>query len=417
MDARADRFPLFDSLRAIAALGVLGAHANFYSKTGLGAEGFGAGFLPQLGARLDVGVAVFFLISGFLLYRPFAKARLRGGERPRAAAYAWRRFLRIVPAYWVALALVALWIGETTRVYDSVGDALVFFGFGQIYSAQHLFGGIAQAWTLDVEVAFYAFLPLWAAGMAAVRARAPHDRLRVELIGLALLALAGVAWKVWAVRSVGTSGFTSQPLLMPLPNFLDHFAIGMGLAVLSVWYEGRTGAALPRLLRVVDRHPGVPWLVAAAAFVVVSKGIGLNGGFQELTGFQWMARHSLYAVVAAGLVLPAIFGDPRRGLVRRLLANRVMLYLGLVSYGIFLWHVAVLTQLERWGLGTPTGTPLFDYAIWFVLGALGATAIATASYYLVERPALSLKRLVRGRPVDAGEATAEPAPPAPAAVR
>src|SRR4051812_25429164 len=105
MNVRAERFPLFDSLRAIAALAVLGYHAAY-------AAGMASSDSPLRAytTRLDVGVGVFFPISGFPLSRPFVRARLERKPTPRTGPYAWRRFLRIVPAYWVALTIVALWL-------------------------------------------------------------------------------------------------------------------------------------------------------------------------------------------------------------------------------------------------------------------------------------------------------------------
>src|SRR5258705_9063723 len=106
MDRRPARFPHIDSLRAIAAIAVLGTHAAIFG----GADGPGStsGHYAQ---RLEVGVAIFFVISGFLLYRPFAAARAAGAAPPATGAYAWRRGLRIVPAYWLALTVSALILG------------------------------------------------------------------------------------------------------------------------------------------------------------------------------------------------------------------------------------------------------------------------------------------------------------------
>lgn len=99
------RFPLMDSMRAIAALSVLLTHVGFVS-----AATTSAAYGPYL-ARLGVGVTIFFLLSGFLLYRPFVSARLGERERPRIPDYARRRVLRIIPAYWLALTLLAIWPG------------------------------------------------------------------------------------------------------------------------------------------------------------------------------------------------------------------------------------------------------------------------------------------------------------------
>jgi len=96
--ARPPRFPAFDGLRAIAALTVVAVHTSFI-----------AGLTPRNPAvgrytgRLEIGVAVFFLISGFLLYRPFVVAHLSAAPKPRTGAFWLRRILRIVPAFWLVL--------------------------------------------------------------------------------------------------------------------------------------------------------------------------------------------------------------------------------------------------------------------------------------------------------------------------
>src|SRR5215210_255846 len=181
MNARATRFPLFDSLRAIAALCIFGTHA--YAVLYGGASGP----FSSAAQHLDVGVYIFFAISGFLLYRPFARARLRDEPAPRARAYGWRRLLRIGPAYWVALTVVALWLplGEV----NDLDKAPWLYLFGQSYQWDTAIGGLSQAWSLCVEAGFYVFLPLWALGMRSLRFRDARSRLRAELAGLALLAV------------------------------------------------------------------------------------------------------------------------------------------------------------------------------------------------------------------------------------
>ena len=148
---RSAHFPLFDSLRAIAALSVLLYHVRDYS--GVSAT------VQRYTGHLDMGVTVFFVISGFLLYRPFVHARLRGKPPLATGPYAWRRFLRIVPAYWVALIAAGLLLGNYT-VFGT--HSPYYFGLLQTFRSDTMFGGISQAWTLSVELSFYVFLPLWA---------------------------------------------------------------------------------------------------------------------------------------------------------------------------------------------------------------------------------------------------------------
>jgi len=411
VNARADRFPLFDALRALAALSVLAFHAAFLSRVYTSDS-----FVRPYMSHLDVGVTVFFLISGFLLYRPFVRSRALGERLPFVGAYAWRRFLRIVPAYWVALTLVALWLG-LSYVFTA-RSAPVYYGFGQIYFADRAPGGIGQAWTLCVEITFYAFLPLWALAMRALgRDRDPRRVLRLELAALGLLWLASLGYKIWALTKTAPSDLGSAPYLQPLPNFLDQFAIGMALAVLSVRLE--LDERVPRAVELLRRRDWIPWLGAVVAFWAVSTRIGFTGELlQTVSRRMFLGRHELYTLVALGLVLPAIVAVPGRGLAGRVLATRVLAFLGLVSYGVYLYHFAVLKQVDEW-LGDPMGGPLgVRLVVYGALGALGATLVASLSYYAVERPALRLKRLVRA-PVAAerGEATAEPAPAVPPAGR
>ena len=396
MNARATRFPLFDSLRAIAALAVFGTHAYYVLRNNA------TGWLQPYASRLDVGVYIFFVISGFLLYRPFVRARLRGGDAPGARAYAWRRLLRIGPAYWVALTVIALWLS-----YDYVfepGNAFWFYGFGQSYRPTLAIGGLAQAWSLSVEAAFYVMIPLYALALRSVPVRGERGGLQAELAGLAVLVAIGLGITIYAVESGMVAGrLDAVPLHLTLPSFLHVFAAGMCLAVLSVWYEE---GDLPRWLQPLDRFPGIAWGVAILAFWVVSKQIGITGqDGEEYSTAEWAGKSALYALIGLAVVIPAVFGDQTRGLVRRLLANRILLWIGLVSYSLFLYHLAVITQVDEWDI--PAKGPV----------ALALSlAIAAVSYYVIERPALSLKRLVKdNRRPPPGEAIEEPAPPAPPA--
>jgi peptidoglycan/LPS O-acetylase OafA/YrhL len=393
VNVRAGRFPLFDSLRAIAALSVLCFHAAFFEFVR------SPNALRPYTVHLDVGVSVFFLVSGFLLYRPFVRARLFRVESPHVPAYAWRRFLRIVPAYWVALTVVALWLA-LPGVFTRSGIP-TYYGFLQIYHADTSLGGIGQAWTLCVEITFYAFLPVWALLMRRV-----GGGVRRELVALAVLWLASLGYKLWALDQISPNNLFSGPYLQPLPNFLDQFAVGMALAVLSVGLERME--RLPRPVEILRRHDWIPWVLAAVAFWAVSTQIGFTGRpFESSTRAMFLGRHELYTLVALGLIVPAIVADPGRGVVGRILATRVLTYLGLISYGIYLYHFAVVKQLDDW-ISFP-GPALVRFVLHALLALAGAAVLATISYYVVERPALRLKRLVSPPvPVERGEATAEP---------
>ena len=413
VNARADRLPLVDSLRAIAAISVLLTH----TAVSAGVSGSPSSVLSPYAQRLDVGVAIFFLISGLLLYRPFVRARLAGRPPPTTGPYAWRRFLRIVPAYWVALTVTALWVGTSALqagVFSARG-APFYYLLGQTYSRDTLSGGLTQAWTLTIEVAFYAFIPVYAWVLRRRPATELRRGMRTEAIGLLVLIVISEVWKAIVLSGGNPHQVDISPALDALPSYLDQFALGMGLAVLSVWIE--LGGGTPRPVRSVERWPGLAWLFAAVAFWLVSTKIGISRRFfAPMPVAQYLGRHALYAAVAFGLLLPAVVGEQSRGLVRRVLSLRWLAWLGLVSYGIYLWQTPVLAQLEKWNFGAHS--VIHPWVWWSVGTVVGTTAIAALSYYLLERPVLSFRHVFdRRRPVPAptGAASPERAPAASAA--
>jgi peptidoglycan/LPS O-acetylase OafA/YrhL len=382
------RFPLLDAMRGVAALSIVVTHAS-------GVTNFNAdNWLGHFTARLNFGVCIFFLLSGFLLYRPFVAARREGRPPIGTRRFLRRRVLRIVPAYWVALSLLAIYPGV-------IGFSAFwprFYSFTQIYWADSTTLGIGPVWTLCVEATFYLALPLIALGVARL---GPSVRGELALLGAAAVA---VLFLRWAIQE-WTAPFSGWRVLHnTLLGYFDWFAYGMMLAVVSVATHGREDEWAP--LRLVVRRPWVPWAAAAAVFAFVSLGLGLYRGFiATYTQWSFFGEHVGYALTAALLLVPAVFGDWAGGWPRRLLATRWMGWLGLVSYGLFLWHSTIMLKLNALGaqgwlvLGFPS----------VVLSTLAVTLpIAAASYYLVERPALRLKDPRRPAPPRADRADSAP---------
>jgi len=376
---RTTRFPAFDGIRAVAALAVLTTHVAQANGTNVHSR-FGA-----FTARLDVGVAVFFLISGFLLYRPFVAARLAGASAPRAAAYFWRRGLRILPAYWVALT-IAVFVLSVPEHVPPAKDLVVYYGLVHLYSLDHVLGPIISSYTLVTEIAFYIFLPVYAFAIAARPATAERS-VRRDAIGLAILFVVGVAYRV-ALGLAEPSGQRDFQLSNLLPGWIDVFAIGMALALISAWCAHRRARAPANL----DSRwaPAVSWGLCALAFVLVSVLIGRPppGETVEFSLGDKLAIHYLYLAVAVLLVLPAIFGPQDRGLVRGFLRNRIVQWLGLISYGLYLWNEPLIDKYLDWTDDTVSNTAFVK-----MMAAVTAMAVVAAaiSYYVVERPVLKLK--------------------------
>jgi peptidoglycan/LPS O-acetylase OafA/YrhL len=388
------RFPLFDSLRGLAALAIVLTHVGLGSGANYNAV-YGA-----LLARLDIGVTLFFVLSGFLLYRPFVAARLEARPAPRLRDYARRRVLRIVPAYWLALTVLAIWPGLTFTA-----PRWAYYGFVQNYDFLWVLGGIGQAWSLAVEASFYVLLPFYAIALGALTRRfAPRRTFTVEVTVLALLSGASIALR-WYIHHTTNS----QVLLFTILCTFFWFALGMGLAVASAAWHGREHK--PAVVGLVERAPSLWWVAALGLFAVMSWGYGLPRGLAGTpSGLQYLGEHLTYGAVSLLLVVPAVWGDRLGGLPRRFLRLRVMAWLGLVSYGLFLWHGRWTQFFIEEGAGEWLPQVGSAFLVMLTLVLAVSLACASASYYLVERPILRYKDGFRRRRPDSAP---EP-PPAPA---
>jgi peptidoglycan/LPS O-acetylase OafA/YrhL len=362
------RFPCFDGLRALAALSVVGVHTTFVS-------GFtGRSGLGNYAARLEIGVAVFFVISGFLLYRPFALAHFDG--RGASMRGFWtRRLKRIIPAYWAAFFVVT-YVMHADKVRHGWGALAVYLGFAQIYSPHYVLTGITQAWSLCTEMAFYLALPLWA-WCVGRRRRDPATQLRLEVAGLAGWVAVGLIYRGIVLSAHGAMAMTMANWL---PGTTDLFALGMLLAVFSAWSTA-TGRS-PRLLD-HSALPWVSWALAGLMFVAVSDiGLPLTPVTPSPLGLS-LSRQTLYGLFAFFVVAPAVIGPQDRGLIRRMLQTKPLVFLGSVSYGIYLWHESWILMFLRW-----TGDRLFTISFPELLAfvTLMATVTAAVSYYGVELP-------------------------------
>jgi peptidoglycan/LPS O-acetylase OafA/YrhL len=237
-----------EGLRAIAAISVVLHHTWMLD----GGERLGENGLPgKFFLNLSLGVTLFFALSGFLLYRPFAAAIARGGPRPSVRSYIRNRALRILPAYWAILLLAALMLqtatlrtgsgrlayGALTEPAEMLGAALLVHN----YNRGTVLIGIGPAWSLAVEAVFYLILPLLVLGAGALAKMAASRRQRVvALLGPPLLLLAvGLTGKFVAgvVVSAPTpgAGWESDWHSVIERSFwaqADLFSFGMAAAVL-----------------------------------------------------------------------------------------------------------------------------------------------------------------------------------------
>lgn len=374
------RFPCIEGLRAVAAIAVLVHHVA--GTTGaVTSTAWGYVF-----AHLDSGVSVFFVLSGFLLYRPFAAAHVDRRPGPGLRRYTRRRFLRIFPAYWIAL--VGVFFVLNTVEYGDNRSLAMYFGLAHIYSKAHVLGGIIPAWSLATELSFYVFLPFFAVAVGAVARRAARP-LVVETVGVAVLWVTGIG-----VHSLLLATHdAATPATLWLPSQIDLFALGMLLAVAHVAAE--RGRRVP-IFEAAGRWPGWAWALAAVPFWITATQLGLPREFGDIPKGGEIGRQLCYGLVALLLVAPAVFGDQSRGWPRRFLRLRPVAFLGLVSYGIFLWHFDLLHFLDR--QGALDWVPQARFLSVLVLDLAAATAVAWLSWVLVEAPLVGRRRRAPSTP-------------------
>jgi peptidoglycan/LPS O-acetylase OafA/YrhL len=387
-----------DGLRAIAALMVLTTHVGFH--TGL----VTAGAIGAAVSRLDLGVCVFFLLSGFLLYRPWARAAMVATPGPAVRSYARKRFARVYPAYALLVVVVLGW-----AMVDAPADWqqwLAYLTLTHVYVPDMAVTELNQTWSLATEVAFYALLPVlaYAAGRRHCgdpdRSAARQCRVLAVMLAISLAFHLVRAWTAWLPDWL--SSFW-------LPGFLDWFAAGMLLAVAQARLSLQGLVAAPRWmarLRLVAHDEGTSLTVAALCFAIAATPMAgkyfFDGAFGPDVAGPWaiLFKHYLYAATAFFLLLPLVLGSADHWYARAM-ASPLMRRLGLISYGIFLWHLLVLTELaDLFGFG------VFQGGFWLLWPAtvLVTAGVATLSWHLLERPILlwahgggGMPRRLRGR--------------------
>lgn len=385
-------FPALDAVRAIGALMVLVTHVAFW--TGSYDFDVWGTFL----SRLDAGVALFFVLSGFLLARPFILRARIARDHPPLGNYLWKRGLRVLPVYWVVGVVALIFVQDNAGA--SMPDWLRMLTLTDIYLSESVPAGITQTWSLATEVAFYALLPL----IMVVWNRSTQGRC-ADLTVLGLLAVASVVSVAWIV-GMPSALLERAPMAQQwLPTFFVWFVAGIALAHVHVHHvehpsEGR--GRRERLLAWIPelgRQPGVCLLIAAAVLLMVSTPLAGPPVIFAPTEGQLVTKIVSYTVVGVLVVLAAACA-PVEGAFHRAMAHPLSRHLGHISYGVFCVHVLVL-HLVTHVLGWPQfsgGLPRF-LAVTLVISLV----LAELLYRLVERPS-SAWRGVGSTTVDASKA-------------
>lgn len=317
-----DRMPALTGIRAVAALLVVGTHAAY--TTGK----YTHGYWGLVSARMEIGVPIFFVLSGYLLFSAWVKAASTGNPAPSLARYARNRVRRIMPAY--IITVLSAYVLYHYR-YAGPNPGHTWLGLArnltltQIYTdgylGKYLHQGLTQMWSLAVEGSFYVVLPLLAYLVLTVLTGG-RWKPRVTLTALGMLTLISPGWLVL----VHIDRFFPDGARLWLPTYLAWFVGGM---MLAVWQAMG-----------VRCYAEIAVPLAIVCYVIAATPIAGAPTTSPRALSEAMYKTVFYAVIATLLVAPLALGD--RGWYSRLLSSRPMVWLGEISYEIFLVHLVTM---------------------------------------------------------------------------
>ncbi|HEY7126578.1 MAG TPA: acyltransferase [Ktedonobacterales bacterium] len=370
------------------------------------------------------GVFLFFVLSGFLLFLPYARALLSGQRWPSAREFYRRRALRILPAYYVSLAFVLL--TQVALVTRLGSPTLVYLLALLLHDTRIEAFNLAVAlnlplWTLAVEWQFYLLLPWLALGLAKLakgRTGTPQSRDTGDAggtsgssplyhrhpcrfwvgLGLAGLVLLGLGIRALAALLHYGAG-VADPMALPglggvllrlaygvKGKYLEVFALGMALCLFYVFgvEQGRLSAQLKQRLSRLACLGALIGLIGCVFWSAAAGRITPAGGewiFPPGASWSVLGEWTL-GLCFALLLMGVLLGGP---MLNAIFSWAPLRFLGKISFSLYLWHVPLLALLP----------PMPSYPLLVLVSLAVVLPWSAASYYLIERPFLRWRRLPR----------------------
>ena len=368
-----------DGVRALATLLIIIYHLLGVSgQTVNNSNGIG-----QFSGRLNVAVSIFFVLSGYLLFKPYVEAMLQKASFPRAHTFYFKRIVRIMPAYWCALVLISKFNSVNFPVLSELLRNVLLL---PPMSGQNIFPIIGQTWTLSIELSFYLSLP-WIAALIRHRVKnmTPEKALRNILCCLLALYVSAFVSRV-LFHKIHIDYFT-----LWFPAHIDTFALGMCIAAVVAALEVSPDlkarrAQLVRMAPIIFLFSGITWYW--------STQLGLALAF-ETTSFRIeLLEHFLYGITSVAFVIPFCLDEGTSRIVK-IFSCQAFVWLGTISYGMYLWHFLFLGG-DFANTYLPYRIGDMGIATRLLITIPGSIAVATVSYYLIERPLIrSLSRVLQ----------------------
>jgi peptidoglycan/LPS O-acetylase OafA/YrhL/peroxiredoxin len=384
------RYPELDALRALAAVSIVALHAYQNSRGPTSGYAFGSNVVAQhLLINLDYGLGVFFALSGFVVFLPFARAIIEGRQHIGVKEYAIRRLFRIVPLYYVAIFVV--WDSRFYGGPGQIADLVRHLTFTQVYNNGKIFYTIGPSWSLAVEMHFYVLTGFLIWGLTKLCRRVSSRGWRICLLcaPLVLVAVTSIAFKAWAWygEHYGLDNFAGPKHYTIYYSALaraDAFVFGMLLSVIVVVI----GKWRPR-------GPWLPRLLALGGLATWFAMIPFRADRLDDSNFVDLFYYTFIGLGTAMVMAAIVLSNPDWRWMK-ILRSRPLQYLGMISFSLYLWHEPVMLWLEKHGLLVFKGDP----AIW-PLSCLAtitvSIAVGSLSYRLVEAPGERLRKLLRIR--------------------
>jgi len=371
-----------DTVRALATLWVFAGHLFLIEPSLL--------LIDTPWSRLlrpgYLGVAAFFVLSGFLLSMPYWRAFNAGQDPPALTKYLRNRFSRIVPEYYVAVLLMALIVGAFSTKWGVIQVVSCLTFTNSLLPATYMPIWNAPLWSIGIEMSFYLMLPVVALVIFRQRNRYAARVLIITLMGL----IAAGQWLLLQAaphieNAVGNVSFFSAGSSSTVKNavvLFAHFLVGMIAADI---YLSRPPASTVKRFNIYDT------LVVTATLII---GISLLAHI-NLPGLAHMHYGWPTFPVLIGVLLISL---PKSAFCGRWIEGRFMMITATLSYGFYIWHIPILTGLKMLWPNTPDGRIAF-FPVFVLVALLCTYSTAWISYRLVGRPALTFMRQRDSKPL------------------
>lgn len=412
--------PALDGVRAIACLSVIEYHVHYLMSYMFNLTRV----LGRLGSAIVMagwsGVTLFFVLSGFLLFMPYAKHLLFGQQWPSTRTFYWRRILRIWPGYFLALFLLLPLCAPQYFQPDHLGGLGLFLTF--LMDAPPTYQQInGPFWTLAVEWQFYLLLPLlaWGFSLFARRGVSPQQRFRRVVICLSCMIL-------WGIGTRYAGGyFTTHPtatLFVPRSvlnaillviygssgKYLEDFAVGM--LCCAIYIYTCNAASAHKMSRTINRSSPLLW---GAGVLLLFFMAGWSAYYAQLSFLDpFIGAHSFLTELgfACGFslcIIAILFGQPG---LRLIFAWQPMRWIGAISYSLYLWHLPLLLFFRNSIISKLPQVFLPSYLLYWACVLLVIIPAAYLLYRFVEQPFMQLGHRQARKEMPPSRETAAPAP-------